>query len=109
MPFKKGNKLGKGGSHPGVSGPKPGWFKDWCAKAVFSEARLKRLEQILDKGSNDEFLEVFKYCAEMGHQAIKPAQSVALSGEMTQRRIIVNLPTGFTQNGNGHEPGRNGN
>jgi hypothetical protein len=88
--FKKGHKLAKGGSYPEKAGPKPAWWKEYCAKAVHSESRLRRLEHFLDKGEFHEFWEVYKFLAESAFG--KASQAVALTADITQRRIIINMP-----------------
>lgn len=108
--FQKGHKLATGGSHPGVAGPKPGWWKEWCQKAVSSESRLKRLEKFLDQGDFTQFWEVFKFCAESGFG--KAQASLAVTAEVTQRRIIINMPAnmpeGYLENGTNAIESRNG-
>jgi hypothetical protein len=88
--FQKGHTEATGGSHPVVSGRKPAWWKEYCAKAVTSESRLKRLNHFLDKGSFNEFWAVFTY---MSDQAFGKAQAnLAVTADVTQRRIIINMP-----------------
>jgi hypothetical protein len=88
--FQPGNKLSSGGSHPELAGRKPNWWKSYCSEAVTSESRLKRLNHFLDKGSFQEFWAVFTY---MSDQAFGKAQAnVAVTADITQRRIIINMP-----------------
>jgi len=73
--------------NPKNAGRKPGWFREWCDRALKSEIFLKKLEKALKSDDFDTWFPVFKEIQPIAHG--KPAQDLHHKFEQKKRLVII--------------------